>query len=209
MYHYSKMMRKLLLIIIITMIGSLALWVGTDGFQAYTTEGARRYAIEERPRELPDVMLQDQSGSSFLLSSLKEKYVLFTFFYTRCGDVCPVLEAQFEKVVASIPESMKEKDITFLSVSFDPEHDDPMALEHYAQELNVDGVHWKLVTIPDKEQLQMMMDVCGVVALPNEWGGYEHNAAIYTADRAMQLIQIFDFYNTNAVTDTVMSLLEA
>ncbi|MEX1029490.1 MAG: SCO family protein [Paenibacillaceae bacterium] len=193
----------------LTLVGSLVLWAGTDGFQAYTTEGARRYAIEKQPRELPEVTFQDQAGNSFLLSSLKEKYILFTFFYTRCGDVCPVLEAQFEKVVSSIPESMKEKDITFLSISFDPEHDDPLALEHYAQALNVDGIHWKIVTIPDKDQLQMMMDACGVVAIPNQWGGYEHNAAIYTADRAMRLIRIFDFYNTNVVTDKVMSLLEA
>lgn len=202
-------MRNFLLIITLTLIGSFALWAGTDGFQAYTSEGARRYAIEDQPRNLPDVMFQDQTGDSFLLSSLKEKYILFTFFYTQCGDICPVLEAQFEKVVASIPESAKERDITFLSISFDPENDDPMALEHYAQALNADGVHWKIVTIPDKKQLQAMMDVCEVVAIPNQQGGYEHNAAIYTADRTMRLIRIFDFYNTNFVTRKVMSFLEA
>lgn len=207
MFHCPKAMRNFLLIVTLTLIGSFVLWIGTDGLQAYTSEGARRYAIEDQPRELPDVTFQDQTGNNFLLSSLNEKYILFTFFYTQCGDVCPVLETQFEKVVASIPESVKEKDITFLSISFDPDHDDPMALENYAQSLHVDGVHWKIVTIPDKDQLQEMMDVCGVVAIPNQQGGYEHNAAIYTADHSMHLIRIFDYNNTNFVTRRVMSLL--
>ncbi len=202
-------MRKFILIVILSLIGSLVLWVGTDGFQVYTSEGARRYAVQAEPRKLPDVMLQDQNGSNFLLSSLKEKYILFTFFYTQCGDVCPVLETQFEKVVASIPESMKEEDITFLSISFDPERDDPMALSHYAQFFDVDGVHWKLVTVPDKQQLQALMDACDVVAIPDQQGGYEHNAAIYTADRDMRLFRIFDFYNTNYVSDEVMSFIES
>ena len=198
-----------MLVITISLLGFLVLWIGTDGFQAYTSEGARRYAIEAEPRELPEVIFQDQSGDTFPLSSLQDQYVLFTFFYTQCGDICPVLEAQFKEVVASIPESVKEKDITFLSISFDPDRDDPMALDHYAQQLQVDGVHWKLVTIPDKRQLQAMMHVCEVVAIPNQEGGFEHNAAIYIADRTSRLIRIFDFYNSKWVTDKVMSLIEA
>ena len=90
-------MLRILLVITISLLGFLVLWIGTDGFQAYTSEGARRYAIKAEPRELPEVIFQDQSGDTFPLSSLQDQYVLFTFFYTQCGDICPVLEAQFKE----------------------------------------------------------------------------------------------------------------
>lgn len=208
MYLRQKQMRNFILILVFSLIGAATLWAGTDGFHTYTFEGARRYAIEKQPRDLPDVVLQDQNGNQFALSSFQGKYILFTFFYIQCGDLCPVLEAQFKKVVAAIPESAKDKDITFLSISFDPEHDDSMALEHYAEELQVDGIHWQVVTIPDDKQLKEIMKVCGVVAIPNPQGGYEHNAAIYTADRQMRLTHIFDYNNTNFVIRKVNSLLE-
>jgi len=203
------MMRNTIMAVMVSLLGMVALWAGTDGFHAYTSEGALRYSIAKHPVRLPDVTLQDQNGNRFSLASLGGKHVLFTFFYARCGDVCPALETQFKRVIDGISESYKGKDIVFLSVSFDPEHDDPDTLKHVADYYQADGANWRIVTVPDREQLQTLLTVCNVVAIPNKQDGYEHNAAIYAMDREQKLTHIFDYNMPDTVVRNVMTLLQA
>ncbi len=202
-------MRNMMMVMLVSLLGVFALWAGTDGFHAYTSEGALRYAITNHPVRLPDVTLQDQNGDRFSMASLDGKLVLFTFFYARCSDVCPVLETQFGKVVDGIPESYKGTDIVFLSVSFDPENDDPDTLKHFADYFQADGAAWRIATVPNREQLQALLNICNVVVIPNKQGGYEHNAAIYAMDRERKLTHIFDYNTPDTVVRNVMALLEA
>jgi len=200
-------MRNMILTVIVMVLGMLALWEGTDGFHAFTSEGARRYAVENHSPQLPNITLRDQYDQTFSLSSMQGKYVLFTFFYTRCEDLCPILETQFAKVVAEIPESLQGKDVEFLSISFDPAHDDALAMQDYAKMLHADGVNWRIVTVPDKSQLAALLKLCGVVVIPDNQGGFEHNAAIYSMDRQSRLTHIYNFQKPELVVRNILPLL--
>lgn len=83
-----------------------------------------------------------------------------------------------------------------------------LMLELHSASSYADGLNWKVATIPDNGQLQAILKLCGVLVIPDKQGGYEHNAAIYAADRQLRLTHIFDFNNTDHVSRKVVSLLE-
>lgn len=94
---------------------------------------------------VPDFTLTDQNGASVSLSSLRGKVVALTFIYSRCPlpDYCP-------RVVANLAEVRKRfaarlgRDLTLLTVSFDPQYDTPAVLHAYAEQFggNVPGWHF-------------------------------------------------------------------
>lgn len=94
---------------------------------------------------VPDFTLTDQNGASVSLSSLRGSVVALTFIYSRCPlpDYCP-------RVVANLSEVRKRfgdrlgRDLTLLTVSFDPQYDTPEVLHAYAAQFggNVPGWHF-------------------------------------------------------------------
>ncbi|MGH7907073.1 MAG: SCO family protein [Candidatus Binataceae bacterium] len=81
---------------------------------------------------LPAVKLVDQHGKIIDLTSLKGKPVLVDFIYTSCKSICPVLTAKF-RFVAKLLGPQLGPDVTMLSFTIDPEHDNPPTLLNYAK----------------------------------------------------------------------------
>lgn len=185
-------MRSVLAACLVLAAGISLLWWGTDGFQAYTAEGARRLAVLEQPREVPAVTLEDQNGQETTFAEYQGKLLLMTFVYTRCGDVCPALEKSFQEVYEGLSPEQLRNEVAMLTVSFDPDNDSVHALHHYAEYFGADGTNWKMTRIPDTTQLNRLLDQFGVVVIPDGKGGYEHNAAMYMIDEQGKLVQIYD-----------------
>src|SRR5690625_5111405 len=102
--------------ITILVFGTLLFFVATDGFQAFTVEQARvNELIEERPL-FPEVTLEDSKGRTYPFSEFQGKYVMLTFIYTACTDVCPELEMNLAQVYQAIPKHYIGEDIVFLSI---------------------------------------------------------------------------------------------
>lgn len=74
-------------IVVIIVMGILLLTLATDSFKAFTAEQARRVTIVKQTPQLPDFTFEDSNSEVFQLSDLRGKYILATYFYTRCGDV--------------------------------------------------------------------------------------------------------------------------
>lgn len=68
-------MRSILSVSLVFIVGISLLWSGTDGFRAFTSEGARRLAVQNVPRELPQIQLEDQNGKAFTLQEMKGRLV--------------------------------------------------------------------------------------------------------------------------------------
>lgn len=84
---------------------------------------------------VPDFALVNQDGKHIHFHDYAGKTVLVTFIYTRCPlpDFCPRMNENFraiQDVLRQQPESLGRA--AFLSISFDPEHDTPAVLKHYA-----------------------------------------------------------------------------
>ena len=76
-------------------------------------------------------------------------------------------------------------------MSFDPERDDPEALSVYGEAHGADGAAWT-VARPRSEDLPALLERFGVVVIPDNWGGYAHNAAIHLIDRKGRFARLFD-----------------
>jgi protein SCO1 len=88
----NKRLHNLLLIIFSLVISFILFFIGTNGFQAFTAESARVYRLMEEKPLFPDVTLEDSKERTYPFTMFQGKYVLLTFIYTACTDVCPRLE---------------------------------------------------------------------------------------------------------------------
>lgn len=128
--------------------------LGIVGLAAILTLSAcgNREALGDYPAAngnncLPDVSLIDQHGSAISLASLKGKPVLIDFIYTSCASTCPMLTAKMAAIAHQLGPALGA-DVTIVSISLDPEHDNPAALENYAKSHGADGNGWIFLTGP-------------------------------------------------------------
>ena len=169
------------------------LWRATDGFRAFTAESARRLAVTERPLNIPQTHLQDHLGRDLALEDYRGQWLLATFIYTQCGDLCPAIAASFRQVYEGLRGEGLGRDVSLLTVSFDSVNDSVEALRHYASNYQADGDGWRMARVPDGGELDRLLKRLGVVVIPDGHGGFEHNAAIYLVDPSGRLVRIFDY----------------
>ncbi|MFA5521825.1 MAG: SCO family protein [Castellaniella sp.] len=184
---------RLLAAMLVVTAGVAALWWGTDGFRAYTSESARRLAVLQAPRALPGVRLQDQDGQVFALGDYQGRLVAIEFIYTRCETICRSLGMLFQQLHDRLPQTAFEQDVVLLSISFDSQRDDARALKRYGETYGADGREWRLARVPDPRALERLMASFGVVAIDDGLGGFEHNAALHLLDRDGRLVLIEDY----------------
>jgi protein SCO1 len=204
----KKNKQNTIAILLVLIFGFFLFYIGTDGFNAYTQETARAIQLEKDNPSFPKVMLEDSKARSYSFSEFKGKYVLITFVYTTCTDVCPQLEMNLAGVYKQIPEKYLGEDIVFLSISFDPDRDSVEALQKYSQYFHSDEDTWRMARIPDKNQLQHLLDVFGVVVIPDDSGNFTHNAAFYLVDPKGQLVEVMDYKQIDESADKVKAILE-
>src|SRR5208283_406022 len=99
---------------------------------------------------LPDITLVDQHGRKVSLASLKGKPVLFDFIYTTCPGPCLLLTSRMKRI-ANLLGPKLGTEARIVSLTVDPEHDQPKQLLAYAsaQDANVNG--WLFLTGTPKQ----------------------------------------------------------
>jgi len=200
---------NLLATIIVLLFGFALFYVGTDQFSAFTAETARVNKLVEEKPQFPDVTFEDSEGRTYSIDEFEGKYVFITFIYSMCTTVCIDLEMNMDQVYELIPEEYMGKDIQFLSISFDPERDDPERLDVYKNMFsNSDGELWRMARIQDQKELQYLLDEFGVIVIPDEYGNFAHNSAFYLIDRQGTLLEVLDYKKIDEAADTVISILD-
>jgi protein SCO1 len=119
-----------------------------------TAEEPGKYAVTYQTDSLPDLTLTDQYGHQLSLESLRGKPVLFDFIYTSCPGPCQLL-TQHMKLIADKLGSALGPEVSFVSVTVDPEHDRPSRLFDYARAFNANLKGWYFLTgsIPQIDEL--------------------------------------------------------
>jgi protein SCO1/2 len=199
--------RGVLISTLAVLLGSWFFWWGTDGFTAFTAETARRVEILRSPRALPDVTLEDQDGNIFSLQDYNGKLLAVDFIFTRCTTLCRSMGMIFSQIRDRIPKESLGRDFALISISFDPEHDDPANLKKYGETYGADGKIWRIARVPDKAQLQSLLDAFGIIVIPDEFGGFEHNAALHLVGREGRLRLISDIDKAKPFAEQVVALL--
>lgn len=192
---------------LVTAVGSGALWLGTNGFQAFTAETARRISILRDPRPLPNAQLEDQDGRVFTLDAYKGKLLAVEFIYTRCATICRTLGMAFRQIRDRVPASILGREFALISISFDTEADDPLRLKSYGAAHGADGEHWRVARVRNASELKPLLDAFGIIAIPDGLGGFEHNAAIHLLGRDGRLTLISDISEPVRFAERLMQWL--
>lgn len=101
----------------------------------YNSSDVRYRAWNER---IPDVTVPAPVESRTISIRNVETPTLFTFFFSHCQTVCPVLVSALRSVQADALNNGYGDSITFLPITFDPARDDAKRLRAYANEMNID-----------------------------------------------------------------------
>jgi cytochrome oxidase Cu insertion factor (SCO1/SenC/PrrC family)/mono/diheme cytochrome c family protein len=116
----------------------LALVLGAPGGRAESRWGG------EYVPNLP-VTTQDGTALHFWDDLIKDKLVVIGFIYTSCTDLCPLTTARMAEMRDRLGASFG-RDVFFISLTVDPEHDTPERLKAFADAFDARGPAWQFVT---------------------------------------------------------------
>lgn len=91
---------------------------------------------------IEDFTLTERSGDLFQSKEMLGKVWVGSFFFASCPSICRIQNGH----VHSLAENLKDEDVTFVSISTDPENDTPEKLQAYAKLFEADPLKWKFLT---------------------------------------------------------------
>ena len=176
----------------------------TDGFEAFTLESARRLHALRAPAAVPDFALDLADGGRSLISQLEGKVLLVDFVYSNCPTYCASLGSVYAQLQRRLAAEIAAGDVRLLSISFDPERDNPAELRAYRARHGKTAAGWEL-GVPAREELSKWLDAFGVVVIPDGLGGYTHNAAVHVVGPGRKLIAIVEAGDLDAIVQATRS----
>jgi len=120
--------------------------------------------------------LPDLEGVPRALSDFNGRYVLLTFGYTHCPEVCPLSLAKTAQVRRALGEAAERVQVLFVTI--DPERDTPDVLQRYVRAFDRDIL--ALRGTPKQTQIAANSFRASFRKVPHE-GGYamDHTMLIY------------------------------
>ncbi|PTT67739.1 SCO family protein, partial [Pseudomonas sp. HMWF007] len=123
--------------------GLLTLCLLSLGLQQVQAHSADEHAGHKVPAsntqehaqvKFANVPLLDQNGKTVRLEQdlVQGKIVVMSFIYTSCTTVCPVVSSIMGKVQKQLGARVGEE-VQLVSISIDPQRDDPKRLQDYAR----------------------------------------------------------------------------
>ncbi|HSP78812.1 MAG TPA: SCO family protein [Myxococcaceae bacterium] len=94
-----------------------------------------------------DNLLVTQEGKQvrFYSDVLKDRVVVISFLFTRCDTACPLLARKLKQLQARLGERFG-REVHFISISVDPEHDTPERLKAFARKNQATHPGWTFLT---------------------------------------------------------------
>jgi protein SCO1/2 len=192
---------------LVATVGTAMLWQATEGGRALTTEVARRLSVAEAPRPVPDADLETMTGAHQHLYPDPGGVTLVEFIYTTCPTLCQSAGADFARLRDRALAAGLGPRLRLISLSFDPETDDPAQMAAYGAAHGADGTVWT-VARPDPAALPGLLAAFGVTVIDDDWGGYTHNAAIHLVDDRGRLAAITDTEDVAGAMAAVWRVLQ-
>jgi protein SCO1 len=191
---------------LVLLLGLWLLYHATDHGRSYITESLRRDQISRQSAPIPDFEVFDSTGRVFYLKeSLQgERTFIVDFIYTRCTSVCTAMGTMYQQLQLAIQAQQLAPQVGLLSISFDPEHDNPAALAAFAKRMQMDTRIWRVVSLKKPQDRQRLLDAFGIMVLPAANGEFEHNAAFHVV-RSTQLVEIVGLEASAEILNTAIT----
>lgn len=106
----------------------------------------------------PAFALTDQNNERLTSEDLRGQFVLYNFTYTHCPSPCYNMNDTILEVQSRLDEvELGGIDVSFVTISIDPEHDTPEILNSYAKAIGADTESWKFATTTNKALLKTII----------------------------------------------------
>ncbi len=171
----------------------------------------------------PAFDLTDQSNERLTSEDLRGKFVLYTFTYTNCPTPCYNINETMQEVQSRLSEvQLDGDDVSFVTISIDPEHDTPEVLNTYAEAIHADTNKWKFATTTNKALLKTIIgsgfetyyedkgngnfSLDPAFVLVDGWGivraEYRYSTEVSNADRIIRHLGVLaeEVHNSNGTT---------
>lgn len=126
----------------------------------------------------------DQDSAVFRAENMRGRPWIASFFFTRCGTVCPALNT----VLSGINRDFASK-VSFVSLTSDPGHDLPSVMRTYAVQYGAERSTWAFVHMPIDSMIAVSANDLGLVS-PSEPD--LHSTRFVLVDTAMQVRGYYD-----------------
>jgi protein SCO1 len=170
---------------------ALAAGCGSSGTKVVTVPppAKRTFAGGElKPvRATPPLSLRDASGRRVTLSAERGHYVLVTFLYTHCPDVCPLIASNLNTVLRTLGP---KGNVEVLAVSVDPKGDTAAAVRTYEKAKHLQpAFHYLIGT---RAQLRPVWAAWHVLAVDRKPDLVDHVAYTALVDPAGKQRVLYD-----------------
>lgn len=160
-------------------------------------------------QKVPDFTLIDQERRTISLSQFAGKVVALNFIYTSCAlpNFCYRIANNFGVVQRHFKDQMG-RNLVLLTVTFDPQRDQPEVLAKYAQQWKADPKTWHFLTgaVPD---VQKVTDMFGMEFFPDE-GLMYHSLHTAVIDRSGKLVANIEGnqFTAEQLSDLIQTVLD-
>lgn len=152
-----------------------------------------------------DFSFENVDNTTVTLEDTKGKVRLFYFFFTSCPDVCPVTTFMLTQVQNKLKEEgVFNKDIEFVSISFDPEVDSVEKIKEFGDKFKVDYNGWYFLRGEKQTVWDLAEKSFKIMILGDKEGNYSHANFIALVDRDNQ---VRNLYNANDPDDVSVDML--
>jgi protein SCO1 len=125
----------------------------------------------------PELGLVNQDGQRVTLADLRGKVVILTGVYATCAHTCPLIMAQLERAIASIPAE-ERKSVRVVAVTLNPEHDDQEVLKGLEERHAVSAPLYQFLTGPESD-VNRVLDRLEIARKMNAHSGVIDHANLF------------------------------
>jgi protein SCO1/2 len=135
-----------------------------------------------------DFTLTDQNGRPVRLSQFSGKVVLFTFIYTHCTDICPLVTQKQTEVQKKLAmRGLFGSKVVFLTMTFDPERDTVPVMKVFAKRFRAEVPGWYFLT-GSPAQIKTVLAAYEIPVRRGHNGLFEHAMPILVIDQQRRLL---------------------
>ncbi len=148
-------------------------------------------ALARVPR-VGEFALTDQTGARITHANIAGRVAIVNFFYTRCGDICPITRDRLRSVASRY---VNDDRVVLLSHTVTPGADSTGRLAEYAAEHKIDGHRWHLLTGPDTTLRRLSSDSYHLLpASAASWGvkTIEHTERVLLIDQQGRIRGVYN-----------------
>jgi protein SCO1 len=140
------------------------------------------------PRPSPGIALHDADGRAVTLAGQRGRYVLVTFLYTHCPDVCPLIASNLNAALRALGPNRSKARV--LAVSVDPVGDTAASVRAYSKRMHLEPQFRYL--IGTRSELRPVWAAWHVLSVRRKPGLVDHIAYTLLIDPAGKERVLYD-----------------